>query len=284
MVNRSANILLISREGEAFAASLIENLHRALGPGLPTPQLPRCADAAAAAQHLAKVGTPHLTLIDLAGASAPRREEVVGILHGIRETDPAASVLLLSEGTPAGAEIMTWLDHGATGLLRRDFHGEGLEDSLREALLQRLTTQRPRANRTPAQHKIRIRLASFEQAVVAETLNIGTGGMFVRFVPPGIQAGDTVEFEFVFAREVAQRGSSEVIERPRVIEKMDDNTAALREEAGRGTGSVAWVRARAAKDSPEGIGVRFVELQPECLRWIEKYVATHRIKAFIPSS
>ena len=42
--------------------------------------------------------------------------------------------------------------------------------------------------------EISLSIASLEQAIVAETLNISCSGLFVRVAPPGVRVGEHVHF------------------------------------------------------------------------------------------
>ena len=138
-----------------------------------------------------------------------------------------------------------------------------------------------------ARHKIEIQLASFEQALVAETLNIGVGGLFIRSVPQGLAVGDEVEFVLQFTPNVSGQASPEN-NNPLVSRMNDDsspsaNTPSVRSEI-RGNGSVVWVRSAPVGNEPEGFGLQFKEVESEGFKKLQEFIASHRIQAFIPKA
>jgi Tfp pilus assembly protein PilZ len=209
------------------------------------------------------------------------------VCDGLRKLDPLACILVISPPESPSAELgISWLDRGASGLLNLDAPSARTEDTLRDMLSLPLRVKVPRKLRVSAKHRVEIRVASFEQALVAETLNVGLGGLFIRTVPQNVAVGDEVEFILEFSRQVS--GNSAPENTNTLVNKMnDDDVADPRaplEESIRGLGTVVWVRSTAQNDTPEGIGLQFRDIDPISFKKIQEFVASHRIKAFIPRS
>lgn len=282
-----ANILIVSSETKSFVDSRLQELQAALSPNPPQLEVKHLKTLNEMTEYLAKAPNPHLILLDQVLEEAPLK----ALLKGLLESDPATCILLLMDHIPASAETMAWLDRGATGLLHRKFKAVEIAEPLKEALSKRMERQIARHPRTPVRHKIQMRMPSLEQALVAETLNLGTGGMFVRTVPPNIVVGDYIDFEFILTSDAQSESSTSgpgaTDTHPLLIKMEEETKAIVTGQKGKpiaGTGSVVWIRQRAEKEMPEGIGIQFSELSPEAQRWISAFVATHRIRSFIPQS
>jgi hypothetical protein len=207
---------------------------------------------------------------------------------GLRQLDPFSCILVLTGAdSPSSSQSIAWLDRGASGLLNISAPVESTEDPLRDMLSQPLRVKVPRKVRMNARHKVELNVASLEQALVAETLNIGLGGLFIRSVPQGINVGDEVEFVLQFSQNVSGQTAPEN-DNP-LVSKMNESTLhpALQSSAKepseiRGTGSVVWVRSTRQGDEPEGIGLKFGEVEATGFKKLQDFIASHRIKAFIP--
>lgn len=231
---------------------------------------------------------PLLVVIDPSGSSAPSTSlEWDKVCSGLRNLDPLACILVLHDGRSPDAESsIGWLDRGASGLLNLESSPENTEDALRDMLSQPLRVKVPRKLRVGAKHRVELQVASLEQALVAETLNVGLGGLFVRAVPPSIAIGDDVEFVLEFSNQVS--GSAAPENTNVLVSRMNDDSAhgskTAAKESIRGLGSVVWVRSTAQNGIPEGIGLQFKEIDPSGFKKIQEFVASHRIKAFIPKA
>jgi hypothetical protein len=140
-------------------------------------------------------------------------------------------------------------------------------------LAKRFTTYQSRKPRVEGQHKIHLRIASVEQGLAAETLNIALGGMAVREIPQGAQVGDSIDFEIELSPMVGKTNESEV--RDPLVNKMNEatnpGTAVVTHM--RGSGRIAWIsRAGSMGDS---IGIAFEHLGPNSVRVLETYLQRH---------
>lgn len=277
----------MSGDAPAFMAGRATALREALGSDIPATEFRQAKTAEEFRKMIATEGHPHLVLVDLPEASAADRTEWGPRFAAVRELDPGVPIFVLTKAMPTGAEVMAWLDAGASGLIKRDFTGKNLSEPLQEMLLKRFRTNLPRHPRAKARHKIEIRIASLEQAVVSETLNVGTGGLFIRAVPQDVSVGDSVDFEFVLSKEVSGGDITGDSKPDPLLAKMDEDLKSASSTLGhriRGTGHIVWVRTLADRTGPEGIGLQFDELEPEAQKWIKAFVSAHRVRAFVPKS
>jgi hypothetical protein len=209
------------------------------------------------------------------------------VCTGLRALDPLACILVLCSGQSPSAEVgIGWFDRGASGLLNVESPEESTEDALRDMLSQPLRVKVPRKLRVNAKHRVQLQISSLEQALVAETLNVGLGGLFIRAVPPNIGIGDSVEFVLEFTKSVsgnAQPENSNALVNLINSEDPGAKSAASNERI-QGLGTVAWVRSTALDGVPEGIGIQFSDIDPASFKKIQEFVASHRIKAFIPKA
>jgi Tfp pilus assembly protein PilZ len=231
---------------------------------------------------------PLLVVLDPSDAARPPESpEWDAVCSGLRNLDPLACILVLVPPTsPTAALGIGWLDRGASGLLNIDSSEASTADALRDMLSQPLRVKVPRKLRVNATHHIQLQLASLEQALVAETLNVGLGGIFVRAVPQNIAIGDDVEFVLEFSRQVS--GNSGPDNNNPLVNLMnaDETPSSSKQtaESIRGLGQVVWVRSTAQNGVPEGIGLQFKDVDAAGFKKIQEFVASHRIKAFIPKS
>jgi len=232
---------------------------------------------------------PLLVLLDPENSPSPVGQEWNRACAGLRELDPHSCILVLSRAeSPSSAMSIQWLDRGASGLLNIKANVESTEDALRDMLSKPLRVKVPRKVRMNARHKVEIQMASLEQALVAETLNIGLGGLFIRSVPQGVSVGDEVEFVLQFSESVSGNHSPENIDP--LVAKMNESAPHSAKQGEnplneiRGTGSVVWVRSTQQGDEPEGIGLQFSEVEEQGFKKLQDFIASHRIKAFIPKA
>ncbi|NCN26427.1 hypothetical protein GW915_02535 [bacterium] len=233
-----------------------------------------------------EVGDPILLFLDVTqkGFDLVGSQVLSDFFSGVRKLDQNACILMVKDEMPNGADLMRWLDRGATGVVHLDFDPEKLSDSLSDMLELRLKLAR-RTPRAPASHSMLLRISSIEQAVVSETLNVGHGGFFVGSIIPGAKADDLINFEFVQGEGELSLGFSAEGKDP-LAKKIDDDDVSnsLSSQTIQGLGRIVWIRKALAGNEPEGMGVEFVELSDPSKKWVEKYVRNRRIHAFIPKA
>jgi len=268
--NNRREILLVSNFSGSDYAPFRQSFSQALGDPALSLDFQEITSVAELPVWFARNPSPHVLILDWTESARLKveRKQVEQALQGVRELDRSLCVLMLADQMTAAGDTMHWLDRGATGLLHRGFESSTLTEALGEILSRRLNSQIQRSARVPAQHEISLRLASLEQALVAETLNVGLGGLFARVVPVNARPGDPIDFRLVLAKEVADSGWSD-----------DANLGEIR-----GTGIVAWVRPYANAEGPEGVGIQFVDLEPASREILEKFVSSRRVRAFIPKA
>jgi Tfp pilus assembly protein PilZ len=231
---------------------------------------------------------PLLVVLDPSESThPPESPEWDAVCSGLRRLDPLACILVLvPAASPTAALGIGWLDRGASGLLSIESPESSTADALRDMLSQPLRVKVPRKLRVNATHHIQLQLASLEQALVAETLNVGLGGIFVRAVPQNIAIGDDVEFVLEFSAQVSGNSGPEnnnpLVNLMNAEEGSSSSTQIA--ESIRGLGQVVWVRSTAQNGVPEGIGLQFKDVDAAGFKKIQEFVASHRIKAFIPKS
>jgi Tfp pilus assembly protein PilZ len=232
---------------------------------------------------------PLLVLLNPQEGTLPDRDPSwEALCQGIRRLDPLTCILVLSGSeSPSSEQSIRWLDRGANGLLNLSAPVQSTEDPLRDMLSLPLRVKVPRKVRMNARHKIELHLASLEQALVAETLNIGLGGLFIRSVPQGVSIGDEVEFVLQFSQNVSGQTNPE--NSNPLVAKMDESEdtpvkSSQSPSQIRGSGSVVWVRSTPQGDEPEGIGLKFEDVEPDGFKKLQDFIARHRISAFIPKA
>lgn len=230
---------------------------------------------------------PHLLIVDPKSfQGAEKDKNIEQFFNGLRDLDPAVCIVVLWNNNPSASELMTWLDRGATGLYNPKNKNPESDAALMEALSLRVSDHLAREPRTQSCHKVRIQLASLEQAMAAETLNLGFGGMFLRISPREIKAGDEVEFQLEFGGTLGIQGDSPTDSNP-LLKKMDESPSGPAQKSGEkieGSGRVVWVRSTQKDGLPEGIGLQFSKLSPAVQTQIRNFVVNHRLHAFIPKA
>ncbi len=224
---------------------------------------------------------PHVVLLKAECRDLARAQN---FLQKLRSLDGSLCLFVLVSDPPCGADSVNWLDAGASCILSQTLNPNEITEGLKEILSRRLAAHRPRAARLPVKHKIKIRCASLEQALVAETLNLGTGGMFVRTLPQGVQVGDLVEFNFELSRLVSDAGAESSLSNP-LVAKMEttfSGSGPLELDGLAGQGVIAWVRNRALPGTPEGLGIQFLDLSPKARQMIQEFLHHHGSRSFIP--
>jgi hypothetical protein len=212
------------------------------------------------------------------GFQTQTAEEMQGLFLSMRKLDPAVCIILLVDFNPNSDQLMDWMDRGASGILDWNFDPTQISEALWDLLSSRfrLARQMPRA---PARHKIQIKYATLEQALVAETLNVGFGGFFVNSLINNAVMGDFVDFEFYKSKMLSDSSQIEISDKLVIRMNEEEGESAT---AVRGVGKIAWIRNRDTADSPRGMGIQFVELEENHRKWIEEFVRSRRIHAFIP--
>lgn len=279
----SVNAILLTPQSPREFSGFLDRFHKLLPEKMETQFL---TEMDSLQDLYVKESDPAIVFVDISfsGLSDLKPLCFHSLFSGIRRLDPHACILMLTDRIPETKDLMGWMDHGATGILNIDFHEENLSDSIREMLEVRLELHRKNP-RAPAKHKIQIQMDSLEQAVVAETLNVGYGGFFVRAVLPNAMAGDRVEFEFLKAKELGGNASVEPEDiNVRKVNAEDQDLSGEDLYWVKGMGRVSWIRSLEAEDSPAGMGIEFVELDEKSEAWIHAYVSHRRIHAFIPKS
>jgi len=228
---------------------------------------------------------PHLLIVDQRNSldkntPAHDQEKFIAFcrrdIEVIRKADPQIPILFLLDKQVTGEDSRKILDQGVTLLLAAPHRLSEIETALKDLLTKRFETFSPRSARVEAKHRIQLKIASIEQALAAETLNIGSGGLFIRMRNPEIKVGDHVDFELQMGSNLSHgassSGSSEDVLSENPIEAIE-KTQSTSGKIFHGSGTVAWVRlyAESAK-SPEGVGIRFKVLSPEIANLISKYL------------
>lgn len=275
--------LLLTPQSPSEFSSFLDRFHKLLPERMETQFL---KEIDAVQDLYVKEPDPAIVFVDISfsGLSDLKPLCFHSLFSGIRRLDPHACILMLTDTIPETKDLMGWMDHGATGVLNIDFLAENLSDSIQEMLEMRLKSHRKNP-RAPAQHKIQIHMDSLEQAVVAETVNVGYGGFFVRAVLANASIGDRVEFEFLRAKELGGNNSAEPEDLN--VRKVNAEDQGLSDEGlywVKGMGRVSWIRSREEEGAPAGMGIEFIELEAKSEAWIHEYVSKRRIHAFIPKS
>lgn len=270
MTDESRDVLLVSNFTGHDYSKFRDAFQKALRLQAPQVNYQEVVSVAELPTWFARHASPHVLIVDWTQAARAKVDarQIEQALRGVRELERNACVLMLTDQMPTGGDTMNWLDRGATALLHREFKADHLNDALGEILARRLNTQIQRSPRVEAKHEVRLRLASLEQGVVAESINVGLGGLFVRCVPQGAKTGDRVDFRLVLSKDLSAKGWSD-----------DENLGEIR-----GEGIIAWVRPLANAEGPEGVGIQFTELEAASKQLLENFVSARRVQAFIPKA
>lgn len=246
-----------------------------------------CSTPSEAKDFLSGVAIPSLLLLGPDPENFPESStDWDALCRGIRALDSQACILTLSsEAVPSGDTAVGWMDRGANGLFNPSQKPEHSFTLLRELLTLPLKNMRPREARVETQHKVELRIASIEQAIASETMNVGTGGLFIRAIPQGAEVGDLIEFTLKFDDSVSVSNNGREDD-PRVLKMEEDSSKqnANKVEDISGEGRIAWIRRSAGDGLPEGIGLQFTLLSAADFKRIQDFVARRRVKAFIPKS
>jgi hypothetical protein len=214
---------------------------------------------------------PQVVLVHL--EHIPLRE-IHRLIGGLRHSDPEICLLLLSGKDLHREEVMAWIDMGMNGVVRIPFDPLLVSDPLVEVLRRKLGYHRT-APRVPSLQKVSLGIASLEQAIVAETINVSCTGLFVRVAPGDVRVGEHVEFCLSLQPSVG--GSSASASNP-----IDDAAQASSSREIRGKAEVVWVRAKPKGNSPEGLGLRFMDLNESGMDVLRAYIAKRRLSSMIP--
>lgn len=202
--------------------------------------------------------------------------EIHRLVIGLRQSDPEVCLFLMSTKELRREELMEWLDQGFNGILKIPFDSLVVSDPLVEVLRKKLSFHRT-APRVEVLREISLSIASLEQAIVAETLNISCSGLFVRVAPPGVRVGEHVHF--VLSLVSALGGADGASENPLdKVSRDGDNEKRIH-----GSAEIVWVRSRPSGNQPEGLGLRFLDLNESGMDVLRTYIAKRRLSAMIPS-
>lgn len=203
-------------------------------------------------------------------------DELYTIASNLKSLDPQIFTLFVLHTELSPALTMNGVQRGVDAFVSWNCNFAVAKEMILEALTTKLDHFRKQL-RAPVRHKIRISIASIAQAVVAETLNVGTGGMFVRSLPQNIQKGDAVDFEFLLGGPLSFDSGSEQDNPLDELEKTSSQSL-------KGSGWVVWIRPTPKESLPEGMGIQFSNLETETQQLIEDYIRNHKIQSFIPNS
>lgn len=201
--------------------------------------------------------------------------EIHRLVSGLRNSDPEVCLLLLSGKELQREEIMGWLDMGLNGVIRIPFDPLLVSDPLVEILKKKLSFHRA-APRLTKVHKVELSIASLEQAIASEIVNLSCSGIFVRAVPQGVRVGEQVEFSLQLVSTLS--GSAGILN---PIDHIEKGRSGEKEIHGRA--EVVWVRPRPMGSLPEGMGLRFLDLNESGMDAIRNYIAKRRLSSMIPT-
>ncbi len=224
------------------------------------------------------------TILMLDSSSVSEKQDFkfwTGIFAAMHKLDEKLPILNLGDQIPSGAEAMRWIDIGCSGFLNRNFKQKELSEGLAELLELRML-QQARYSRVKAQGMVRITIASFNQALAAETLNLGQGGMFIRALSKEASAGSAINFELRLNPTVGE--TIETNPNSNLFVDRLDEIPGQKRQVIRGQGTVAWIRESPNAEGPEGMGIQFTEIDPAGSKLIENFVALKKSKYFIPLS
>ena len=242
------------------------------------------------AKFLAEGQIPHLLLVEHDSFTPPKAKPktMSPVFLELRRNDPNIAIFLFNKSIPDGTTLMHWMDAGVTAFLQRGDSGAHLDEALEELLMRRLASQYRRRLRVPHAHKLNVSFPSLAQALVAETLNIGTGGMFIQTKTREMKVGDVVEFTFTLdsGSSASQKAPTDDATRPDVLALMDNpsHSAGNIEHFINGTGKIVWVRSEASIEMPEGIGLQFLDLEANGQILLDDFVKKTGTHAFIPKA
>lgn len=225
---------------------------------------------------------PHLIVFFSSNKHFEKGGELMGYsqtLRALREFDPAVAAILVVSDSLQSIDTMTALESGFHGVLPLTQVERTLDsDLIGEAIRGRLVRHRSRQPRAPLQQIVEIKIPSIDQALVAETLNIGTGGVFVRIKSPELKVNDHILFRLEISNDLSTRVYGTRGDTPL-------NPESVFIEA---PSRVAWIRNMPAKNGneelAEGTGLEFMELAPPYRARLKDLVQRLRAKAFVPQS
>ncbi len=223
---------------------------------------------------------PHVTLIDTESVGLSESPKLIKFL---RSSDQAAAIIALCSNPESSQEIMRWMDFGATGVMNQNKNAFLVNDALREALTHRLVAHKTRSVRVEARQQVKLKINSMEQALVTETMNIGLGGMFLRFVPANTKIGDNIAFEIVFTDVLSDLQATDVSDP--MVQKLNAEIQTHSDGFSiSGIGRVAWIRTSPQGNIPEGMGIQFGDLHKSALDFVQKFVGARKRHSYIPMS
>ena len=213
-------------------------------------------------------------LVCVIDGEAYSSKEIRSLVRGASKLDSGLCSLLVTGQTLPATELKDLMDDGLTATLRSGFKAADVQDGLKEILAKRLTMHRQRAPRVPTRLHLVVKIASLEQGLAAETLDISVGGFFVGTVLEGAEMGRDLSFEFVLSPRVSDSNEGQT----NPIDKSDD--AAGARPLIQGAGRIVWVRRTQGVMGPAGMGVEFTTLETASKRLIEDFVTRRRLGHF----
>lgn len=147
-------------------------------------------------------------------------------------------------------------DKGAAGMFSKPFDRKQMVEMVRRALLPPAQAW-SKPSTAPANVKLALDFASFEEASAAGNFQIGRGGFFVRPSTEKLESGDRVAFEFGFSK-----GTMPSI---------------------RGIGVVRWTRKKNGT-LPTGVGIEIESLEETNRERFVEFLNLQCPKAYIPRS
>jgi hypothetical protein len=282
--SEAAEILIIGKDNPNIYLAIAERLNQALkdSSSSETPQI--FAKVSTDLKNLVEVYADHLVpplvFFDMSTISRDPNEApyLQNYVHGIKVLDPGALIVGLADTLPEKKEITQWMKVGISVWLKKDFTVSELDSSLKEAFAQRVSMI-PRKLRVKVDHNVEVRMASLAQASVAEVIDLGLGGMFIRTSPSGIKPGDKIEFS---VKVVHQLGGTSFgkSQSTNPIDEMDELSETSQNFGG--TALVVWVRSITNNHGPEGIGVQFLTVDSKTQRFFEDALVKRKTRVFIP--
>ena len=213
------------------------------------------------------------------------RQPLAEFIKKLREIDETLRVVLLPCDFQICRESLEFWDaHGVVGIIDRSQSVENIKENVEDLIESEFKLKSKQASHYSC-HQMALRLASLEQAIVAESLNVGREGLFLREVPQGARVGDEVEISFHFSQRVSDP-------LPMIDDEARRKIDGDEQEINNGGGDVMtlkgrieWLRQHANESVlPEGIGVKYIQLGPKIEEWLKNYVAKHAVDTKIPLS
>jgi Tfp pilus assembly protein PilZ len=177
----------------------------------------------------------------------------VQLLEYIKDKNPFEPPVVLISGYSDMNQEMA-LAKGAAGFIKKPMSIENLLKVVHEVLQESPRFQR-KYERIHIKQEIKLDMKALGESVPPQALSIGQGGMFIKTENFG-KVGDLLQFEITLPEKEVVTIS--------------------------GVGEIVWQRVSSQGNYPPGIGMKFINLPPETLKFIENFVRVQRTRAFIP--